>query len=266
MSTNLTRYKTDLEKLIKLAESMSLDLSLQYCETKRDLDKETEATAKAIKGTFEREYQKWYTESHAIIRQLIPDRLAEFEHLYKGEGKRREVNVSNYHIQDWLTGIRAAISPHTREKYYDDFAAVCMRFATQVAILKAVESRFESSLFDIQQLVQADLFDSELEAARELAKHGFLRAAGAVAGVVLEKHLGQVAANHNITTKKKHPTISDFNQLLKDGGVLDIPTWRGIQRLGDIRNLCDHNKQREPTPEDVAELIDGVSKISKTLF
>ena len=136
----------------------------------------------------------------------------------------------------------------------------------QLEILKSATARFESKLLEIQQLVQADLFDSELDAARELVKHKFERGAGAIAGVVLEKHLSQVAGNHNITTRKKHPTISDFNDLLKQGGVLDVPTWRQIQRLGDIRNLCDHNKGRAPTDVEVKELIDCVDKITKTLF
>ena len=42
------------------------------------------------------------------------------------------------------------------------------QFDQQLAILGAVRARFESSLFDIRQLVQADLFDSELDAAGEL--------------------------------------------------------------------------------------------------
>ena len=71
---------------------------------------------------------------------------------------------------------------------------------------------------------------------------------------------------HNIKTRKKHPTISDFNDLLKNGGVLDTPTWRQIQRLGDVRNLCDHNKDRDPTKEEVEELVSGVEKFTKTLF
>jgi hypothetical protein len=129
-----------------------------------------------------------------------------------------------------------------------------------------VGARFDTSLFDIRQLVQADLFDSELEAARELAKHGFVRAAGAVAGVVLEKHLAQAATNHNVRMTKKHPTLSDFNDRLRDADVLDVPNWRKLQRLGDIRNLCDHNKNREPTSDEVNELIDGVDKLTKTLF
>ncbi|HEV8604104.1 MAG TPA: hypothetical protein VGQ99_01985, partial [Tepidisphaeraceae bacterium] len=169
-----------------------------------------------------------------------------------------------YHIQDWLTGVRAA-PDRMGERSFQDFEIVNMKFKAQLEILKSVEARFESSLFDIKQLVRADLFDSELEAARELAKNGFLRGAGAVAGVVIEKHLGQVCANRNIVTKK-HPTISELNDLLKNAGTVDVPTWRKIQRLGDIRNLCDHSKQREPTSDEVIELIDGTEKLCKTVF
>lgn len=82
---------------------------------------------------------------------------------------------------------------------------------------------------------------------------------GAIA--ILFRVLGQRQA-----VRKKDPAINDFNQPLKDAGVLDVPAWRQIQRLGDIRNLCDHNKHREPTKDEVIELIDGVDKISKTLF
>jgi hypothetical protein len=136
----------------------------------------------------------------------------------------------------------------------------------QLAILKAVQSRFDSSLFDIRQLVQADLFDSELEAAKELAKNRFTRAAGALAGVVLERHLGQVCDNHSIKIAKKSPVISDFYGALKDAKVIEIPDWRFIQHLADLRNLCDHDKKIEPTPEQVNDLISGVMKVTKTLF
>lgn len=136
----------------------------------------------------------------------------------------------------------------------------------RLSILKSAEKRFESALFDIREILQADLFDSELGAARELAKNGFFRAGGAVAGVVLEKHLGHVCGQHGLTSKKSHPTISDFYQLLKEKEVIDTPKWRFIQHLGDIRNLCDHGKDREPTKEDVLEMVEGVEKVIKTVF
>ena len=136
----------------------------------------------------------------------------------------------------------------------------------QVLILQSAATRFESSLFEIRQMVQADLFDSELESVKELNKQGFSRCAGAVAGVVLEKHLNQVTGNHDLRVGKPNPGINDFNEKLKSGDVIDVPTWRNIQRLADLRNLCDHDKDRVPSRDDVAELIDGVEKITKTLF
>jgi hypothetical protein len=114
--------------------------------------------------------------------------------------------------------------------------------------------------------VQADLFDSELDAAKELAKNNFTRAAGALAGVVLERHLAQVSDDHGIKVTKKNPTISDLNDALKDADVIDVPQWRFIQHLADIRNLCDHSRKTEPSPEQVDDLLAGVAKITKTVF
>lgn len=266
MTTNIDKYKSDLDSLIKLGDSMELDLSYRHLEEKGKLSEDDKKNFKKFQGAFEKHYQRWYTESSAVIKQLIPDRSAEFENLYKGDDKRKEINSTTYNLQDWLNGIRAGFNIYQGEKHYNDFAIVSMRFHTQLEILKAVRVRFESSLLDIRQFVQADLFDSEIDAARELLKHGFHRGAGAIAGVILEKHLGQVSGNHNIKSKKKHPTISDYNNLLKNGGIIEVPTWRQIQRFGDLRNLCDHNKQREPTSEEAGELIDGAEKITKTLF
>ena len=177
MSSNLEKYKADLANLIKIGSKMQLDLTYRHLVDTKDLDEKESKLAKKLNGTFEKEYQRFYTEAHAVIRQLIPARLDEFEKLYKGESRRKDIDQVTFHIQDWLNGVRAGTNIHTGEKRFNDFAAVSMRFSTQLAILQAVESRFESSLYDIKQLVQADLFDSELGSAEELIKKGFLRGA-----------------------------------------------------------------------------------------
>lgn len=259
MLNNLEKYKKDLEKLIKKGDGLLW--SMQYeCfpeNFKKALGDSADEIIKSL-PEFRDEYQTWYSEAKVVIKQLLPDRLSDFVRHYEKPGRRKEISHENYCIEDYLQLSSANRVLKT--------SSAIPRFQQQLAILKSVSSRFESSLFDIQQLVQADIFDSELDAARELIKQGFLRGAGAIAGVVLEKHLAQVANNHNIRTRKKHPTINDFNELLKNDGVLDVPSWRHIQRLGDIRNLCDHNRDREPTPEEVQELVDGVEKFTKTLF
>ena len=88
---------------------------------------------------------------------------------------------------------------------------------------------------------------------------------GAVAGVVLEGHLAQVCDNHGVKIRKKAPHINDFNEALKKADVFDLVEWRRIQSIDDVRNICDHKKRRDPTPDEVAGLVDGVDKAIKTL-
>ena len=265
MISNLEKYKKDLDRLINRGESLfdAIQCECYPAEFKEAAGEHAEKIIKTL-PKFKSEYQAWYSESKSLIKQLLPDRLSDFVAHYEKPKSRKDIIYSNYCIEDYLQGINVTRG-WEKETVVGPYAAI-PRFEQQLAILKSVSARFESSLFDIQQIVQADLFDSEIDSARELVKHGFLRGAGAIAGVILEKHLAQVASNHNIKTRKKHPTISDFNDLLKNGGVLDVPSWRQIQRLGDIRNLCDHNKDREPTKDETSELIDGVEKFTKTLF
>lgn len=267
MQSNLAKYKEDLQKLIRIGTLLQVAMEYEcYPEKWEEVHGKTEEGRKLLKGlpNFGKEYQSWYSEASSVIKQLLPDRFDDFVRHYQKPKTRKEITFESYRIEDYLQGL-SIVRRWDEEKVVGRDAAI-PHFRQQLAILEAVESRFESTLFDIRQLVQADLFDSEIEASRELLKKGFIRASGAVAGVVLEKHLAQVAQNHNVKTRKNHPAISDFNDLLKSAAVLDTPSWRQIQRLGDIRNMCDHMKDRDPTEQEAEELISGVEKFTKTLF
>ncbi|MEZ5947487.1 MAG: hypothetical protein R3C04_11680 [Hyphomonas sp.] len=150
-------------------------------------------------------YEKWYSKAANVIAQILPDRLADFRSQYeRPRANRKEIVNSNYVVQDALKGV-------TISSYGDTIVSpmsAISNIETQVAILRSCLDKFESRLFEIRALLQADLFDTELDAAKALCKSGFLRAAGAMAGVVLESHLSEVASNHSITTQKKHLTIS----------------------------------------------------------
>lgn len=275
MASNLDRYKKDLEKLIQRGEYLEFALRYEFgTESEREqileqLQKKakkrknsggvqaTTQSSSTDASTFRGGYQEWYSEAREVIKQILPDRLDDFVRYYERPKRRKELTFENYTIEDCLQGLKnGRLGPGRGVGL----------FRQQRNILKSARKRFESSLFDIRQLVQADLFDSELDAARVLVKNHFARGAGAMAGVVLEKHLAQVASNHSLSQKKKNPGINDWSQLLKDNGVIGVPLWRRIQSLADTRNLCSHDKQKEPSKDDVTELIDGVEKIIKTLF
>ena len=213
--------------------------------------------------SFKDEYQFWYSEAKALVRQLLPDRLSDFTRYYEKPKSRKNVTSENYTIEDYLEGLTV-----TRGKTYTIVGpdAAISRFHQQLSIVKSIRNRFRSSLFDIRQLAQADLFDSELDAAKELAKNKFTRAAGAVAGVVLERHLKTVCGAHDVKVRKKKPQITDLNNTLKAANVIDTPQWRFIEHLRDLRNLCAHDKESEPTEDQAKDLLAGVEKVTKTIF
>ena len=260
MRDTVEKTRSDLKRLAASGEELLIDLSLRQAAVEPAMRE----VAQRIRGCFERDYQRWYTEACATVSQLLPGRLDEFQNLYLGDGRRKTIDADSYAIQDWLVGRRIAASDEAASA--DSLTIVSLRLKTQLDVLRSAEARFESSLFDIRQLVQADLFDSELDECRELSERGFLRAAGSIAGVILERHLCQVLANHEIDFRKAEPTLNDFNDQLKRAGLVDVPAWRQIQRLADVRNLCSHSKQRDPHKKEVDELIDGVDRVVRSLF
>jgi hypothetical protein len=271
MAVNVERFKNDLDRLIR--EGVELENAMTYDVAKDEVlrlaREEFQNHETQVKDwvnslpDFKKNYEKWYSESLAVLRQLLPDRVANFVGFYEKPKGRKEIAYGDYVIQDYLQG--TIVTDYRIGGRDVTPSAALPQYKQQLAILQAAQVRFESSLFEIRQLVQADLFDSEIGAARELMKNKFFRAAGAIAGVVLEKHLYQVCTDHGIKVVKKNPGIGDLNELLKSSSVIDVPQWRHITLLGDLRNLCAHKKEKEPSAQQVNDLIDGTDKVLKTI-
>lgn len=257
MANNLDRYKKDLNALISYGEKLQYSIIIESDpEFFDNLEPEKIEIFKKW-PKFNSNYQIWYSEALRIIKAILPDRVGNFIAYYEKSKTRKILEYDNYVMEDYLLGLS---SPRVNIKVAQNV------FAQQLNILKSCKKRFESSLFDIKQLLQADIFDSELEAAKELNKKGFARGAGAMVGVVLEAHFAQVCEARSIKLTKKHPTINDYNELLKANNIIVIDVFRHIQLLGDLRNKCDHKKDEEPTKQEINDLISGAEKIIKTVF
>jgi hypothetical protein len=210
------------------------------------------------------EYQEWYTRSLLVLHQLVPEREAEFVLLYEPSRKTGAIlDPLTYGIKHALLGVRVTQACH---EVFHPRGVTVSALMQQVSILQSAAGRLDSALASIRGVLQAELFDTEIDAAQDLVRNGHLRAAGAVAGVVLERHLAEVAVAHGVAVKKKNPSIADYNDAPKAAEVIDLRAWRRIQALYDVRTLCCHNKKREPRADEVAELVDGVGKLTKTLF
>jgi hypothetical protein len=250
---NLEKYKKDLNQLIEEGEKLLISIRNDLVPKKDYSD-----LINRYLPNFKNHYQSWYSEALVLIELILPNRAVDFKKYYEKPKVRKLMNHENYTISDYLQGLSISNDPTIQ-------LSALAHFEQQFNILKSCQKRFESSLFDIKQLLQADLFNSELDAAKELNNKGFVRGAGAVAGVVLEHHLSQICFNHKIQPKK-NSTINDYNDLLKSSNVIELPKFRFIQLLGDLRNLCDHKKSIEPTKEEIDKLIDGVNEVTKTVF
>lgn len=239
------KMKSELEELVNTGSQLFDSLKPDENNKEKDLK------------FFLTNYEGWYSQALRIISAFLPERKDDFSTLYHNS-RRKELTVGTYTISDALKLMYSnnnSFAPRT----------AALLVYRQKEMLRVCLDSFDSTIWNIQTILQADIFDSEIESAKHLLKRGFLRAAGAICGVLIEKHFSEVCKNHGVVIRKKTPTIADYNDALKDN-VYDTIEWRKTQRLGDIRNLCDHNKDREPTKEEVEELIAGTEHVIKSIF
>lgn len=252
--------KSSARALLAQGHNVLLHFMLAANPTGLSADQKKKAKAVAAEGLpFKQAYQRWYTVAVQLIKAIAPERAAEFVELYKADPRRKHTDWRNYAIEDYILGM--VCLDWSGENSFEPDSVFSAKFQSQLMILESAVESMDSKLRDIRSALQFELFDDELAAASDLLKKGHLRAAGAVAGVVLEGHLGEVCNLHNVTFRKKNLTISEYNDALKDGSIIDVPMWRYIQRLGDIRNLSVHQKDRDPKKDEIEDLIIGTKKI-----
>ncbi len=220
-------------------------LEIEETESAMDLDfslMNITPELKKLSEKFKLDYHGWYSSCCALLeRNYNKERTSEFKSEY--ENSIKPIISANY------------ITQGTEYEFIDSFKH-------QASILNVLPLYLEHRLSDIELTVASILMDDELLEAEYLIKKGFIRAAGALAGVVLERHL-KIRCDKN-EPKLKYPknvAISKLSDILKDSNLLDIPEWRKIQYLGDIRNTCDHDKTIEPKKEEVADLISKVREL-----
>jgi len=195
------------------------------------------------------DYQDWYTDALPLVRLLLADRIKEFQDVYKLEKHPAAMTVHNYRLADYLAG-----NTWTED---DNHAMALLLFQNQLAIFRSIANRLDSVIEDVTSELRREVFDSDIEAAKKLLKGNHLRAAGAVCGVVLEKHLAVVCKARGVLLQKKDPTIGEYAAALKTAQIVSLQMFKKIDTIGTLRNLCCHHKGSEPTVAEVQDLITG---------
>jgi len=88
-----------------------------------------------------------------------------------------------------------------------------------------------------------------------------LRAAGCIAAVELERRLKQLVGRPRNVSRRRDPSLEDYNKAAYDAGIIDQETWQSISTLAVIRKRCVHVLEREPASDEVRLLVEGTERV-----
>lgn len=127
------------------------------------------------------------------------------------------------------------------------------------AVFQAAKEDYEGGYVrSIRSLAHAEVFDDELEQARELQSSGYRVAAAVVAGVVLETTLRRLCGDKGIPIKTpdgKSVAMDKMNADLAKAGLYDKLIQKRVTTLADIRNKAAHGETAGFKDADVSDMI-----------
>lgn len=126
------------------------------------------------------------------------------------------------------------------------------------SIFLAAKEDFEGGyLASVRNLVQAEVFSTELEQARELLAAGYSTPAAVICGVVLETNLRNLCDGRGIATGK----LDKMNADLAKAGEYNSLVQKRITALAAIRNSAAHGKSADFAEGDVRAMIEETEKL-----
>ena len=208
---------------------------------------------------FEMGYQRWYSRALPLMKELAPERYAEFQAYYLRDPHGPEHRRWAYVIRDYILGREPSTGSIEGRK------ETTRCFTSQLAILKSVADRLSWMSLDTEDQAERGLQLDLLETARDLIKVEE-RAAGALAGTILEAYLRKLAAKHEVKLRKQSPSPAELVEALKTAKVLDVPAWSQCTWLADLRARNLKAEGQPLTKLQVRDLIDGTRWLITNVF
>jgi hypothetical protein len=221
--------------------------------------------------------QRWYRGARAFLVENESSGIAEFDACYdtskrpdadRGGGRRWR---SPGDIEDYITS-----GPHgaTGKPAHDYFTVFSREFRKARALVIAVVDEVASRLLSLRSQLSYEVAADELDAADALLANwegheAFMRAAGVVARVALERHLFTLADTKGVQIVKNPPTkpratADDAVLSLQRANVITALQKRRVEDLLAVGNACAHPRDTV-THDDVRRLITEGKQIAAVL-
>lgn len=125
------------------------------------------------------------------------------------------------------------------------------------AVFLAAKEDYEGGYLNtVRNLVQAEVFGSELEQASELLNSGYASAAAVIAGVVLETTVRNLCTDQGLD----HGKLDRMNADLAKAGVYNSLQQKRITAMAGIRNAAAHGEADKFNEGDVKGMIDDIER------
>jgi hypothetical protein len=192
-----------------------------------------------------REYELWFTGAKEIILQFIEERSEEF---FKADNEIRYIFQV---LKGKYDTLQSSEIP-TNDAFIESFDL-------QKNILECIIPKIKMKEVKIKKIISGDLIESELERADYLFENNFIREAGVLAGVALERHLKTMCELNGLSYGAKD-TIQPLAENLYKNKIIEITFLKSIEHLASIRNKSSHSEEiKKP---EIRELIDKTKKIT----
>jgi hypothetical protein len=177
-----------------------------------------------------------------------------------------DLQIDSNDLLNWSVKVRNLLSKvcESGSPYINQFeiANEPLSYETNLSRLKRIKAIFFAAkedfeggyLVSVKNLIQGEVFETELEQAKELQSAGYKTAAAVIAGVVLETSIRNLCTQHNI----QHGSLNKMNADLAKAGVVNKLRQKRITALADIRNSAAHGKPDEFTTADVEMMINEI--------
>ncbi len=178
-------------------------------------------------------------------------------------------NVDDHVLLKWTVNVKNLISKVAGQEseHYQAFTAAengkygwsgtYSKFKALEAVFSAAKDDFEGGyLASFKSIIQAEVFENELEQASELLGHGYYVAAAVICRVVLETALIELCDRENL----EHGKLNKMNADLAKAGTYNKLVLKQITAWADIGNSAAHGKNSEFTETDVKQLIPALEQ------
>lgn len=201
----------------------------------------------------------------SIIRSLAKKVYAEFIGQYDTLGEEGDAQYL-----EWKVKVKNLLVLACGRDliHFESFIAAekAQNFDNNAKVLKRLEPIVRAAYDDLKggflisfkKIVQAEVFDSELEQARSLLDSSYKNPAAVIAGVVLETAIKELCVNNGIDIQKKK--LTHLNDDLAKAGIYNKLQQKQITALADIRNNAAHGDYDQFTKEDVQRMIQDIER------